>query len=456
MKAAKVILIIVAVLMAVVIILAGAALFFANRYVQSSAFKEQLLAIAHQKLGADVRVDELQVSLFSGATLRGVTISNPTNFTGNLLTADSFVLRYRLLPLLQRRVEIEQLSLDKPVITLARNDNGEWNYENAGAKESEAKPSSASSQPTSTPRPKSETATPFDVVLSKLAITRGAVLILSEKNKPLVKIDGVNFSSSVNFADGKLRGAGKTSCDKVGVAEALFVQQLAAPVAISEENIKLAPLTGKVADGAITGDAVLELSPTFKYAVTLQVKDGDVAKLLTEAGTRQVINGKLEITTSLKGTGGLPTMAGSGRAEIKDGRLMEIPVMNLLATVLQVPDLRDLKFTECLLEFSITNNTMQTPVIRITAPQVQISGKGVVSLEDYSLNHELTIAFAKGMLDRAPKEVRNLFTERQDGSLALDFRVWGPYDAPKTDLQDRIIKGVGRQLIEKGLQKLLK
>ena len=456
MKAAKVILIIVMVLVVVVVILGAVGLYFANRYVQSPSFKEQVLATAHQELGADVRIDELQVSLFSGATLRGVTISNPTNFTGNLLTADSFVLRYRLLPLLQRRVEIEQLSLDKPVITLARNDKGEWNYEAIGAKEGGTKSSSTSPQPTSTPREKSETATPFDIVLSKLAITRGNVLMVADKNTPLLKIDGINFSSSMNLASGKLTGTGKTGFDKVSVAEKLFVQQLAAPVAISEQDIKLAPLTGKIADGAITGDASLELSPTFAYAVNLKVKDGDVAKLLAEAGTKQVLNGKLELTTSLKGTGGLATMAGSGRAEIKDGRLMEIPIMNLLATLLQVPDLRDLKFTECVLEFSITNNTMQTPVIRIAAPQVQITGKGVVSLEDYSLNHDLTIAFAKGMLDRAPKEVRNLFTERQDGSLALDFRVWGPYDAPKTDLQDRIIKGVGQQLIEKGLQKLLK
>jgi uncharacterized protein involved in outer membrane biogenesis len=456
MKAAKVILMIGAVLVVVVVILGVAGLYFANRYVQSPAFKEQLLTTAHQELGADVRVDELQVSLFSGATLRGVTISNPTNFTGNLLTADSFVLRYRLLPLLQRRVEIEQLSLDEPVITLARNDKGEWNYEAVGAKEGGTKSSSTSPQPTSTPRPKSETSTPFDIVLSKLAITRGNVLMVTDKNKPLLKIDGINFSSSMNLANGKLTGTGKTGFDKVSVAEKLFVQQLAAPVAISEQDIKLAPLSGKIADGAIAGDASLELSPTFAYAVNLQVKDGDVAKLLAEAGTKQVLNGKLELTTSLKGTGGLATMAGSGRAEIKDGRLMKIPVMNLLATLLQMPDLRDLKFTECLLEFSITNNTMQTPVIRIAAPQVQITGKGVVSLEDYSLNHDLTIAFAKGMLDRAPKEVRNLFTERQDGSLTLDFRVWGPYDAPKTDLQDRIIKGVGQQLIEKGLQKLLK
>jgi len=456
MKAAKIILIIVAVLVAAFVILVGTGLYLANRYLQSPSFKDQVLATAHEELGADVRIDELQASLFSGASLRGVTISNPTNFPGNLLTADSFTLRYHLLPLLQRRVEIEQLSLVKPVIALTRND-GEWNYEALGAKKNgeTKRPSSATPSPANAPRSKPQTTVPLDLVLSKLAITQGAVSILGDKGTPLLKLEGIDLSSSANLAGGKLTGTGKTGVGKVSVADKLFVQQLAAPVAVSSEQIKLAPLTGKIADGAITGDAELELSPAFAYAANVQVKDADVAKLLGEAGTKQVLTGKLELTASLKGTGGLATMAGNGRAEVKNGQLMTIPVMNLLATLLQVPELRELQFSECVLEYSITNNTMQTPVIRVTSAQVQISGKGVVSLEDYSLNHDLTIAFAKGMLDRAPKEVRNLFTEKPDGSLSLDFRVWGPYDSPKTDLQDRIVKGVGQQLIEKGLQKLL-
>ncbi len=460
MKAAKVILIVVAALVAVVVILAVAGLYFANRYIQSPQFKEQVLASSRQELCADVRIDQLQASLFSGVTLRGVTISNPTNFAGNLLTADSFVLRYRLLPLLQRRVEIEQLSLDKPVITLARND-GEWNYDALGAKKSgETKQSNAASHSdNAAPGSKSEMTAPVDLVLSKFAITHGAVS-LSDKGKALLRMEGIDLSSSAKFGGGKLTGTGKTGVDKVSVADKLFVQQLAAPVAISSDQIKLAPLSGKVADGAITGDATLELNPAFAYAANIQVKDADMAKLLSEAGTKQVLNGKLQLTTSLKGTGGLATMAGNGRAEIKNGKLMTIPLMNLLATLLQVPELRELQFSECVLEYSITNNTMQTPVIRVTSPQIQISGKGVVSLEDYSLNHDLTIAFTKGTLDRTPKEVQNLFTARQDGSLALDFRVWGPYDSPKTDLQDRILKGVGKQLLDRGLQeglqKLLK
>ena len=118
--------------------------------------------------------------------------------------------------------------------------------------------------------------------------------------------------------------------------------------------------------------------------------------------------------------------------------------------------LHNLKFSECVVEFSISNNVMQTPVIRLTSPQVQITGKGSVALADYSLNHDLTITFAKGAFGAVPKEVLGLFSEQADGSRTLSFHVSGPYNSPKTDLTQRIAQDVGQQLIQKGLQRFLK
>jgi hypothetical protein len=49
-----------------------------------------------------------------------------------------------------------------------------------------------------------------------------------------------------------------------------------------------------------------------------------------------------------------------------------------------------------------------------------------------------------------------VFTKLENGSFALEFKVWGPYDSPKTDLQRRLAAGVGGQLLEQGLKRLLK
>src|SRR5882724_5335815 len=178
MKVVKIISIVVAVLIVAILALVGAGIYFTNRYLQTPAFKEEVLKAARTALGTDVSIDSFQASLFSGVELRGVTIGNPAGFAGNLITADAFVLHYRLLPLLSRRVEIEQLSLDKPVITLSQNDKNEWNYESIGAKGSATNPAPAEIKPApAAPRPatstKPEAVAPLDIVLSKLAITQG-------------------------------------------------------------------------------------------------------------------------------------------------------------------------------------------------------------------------------------------------------------------------------------------
>jgi len=451
MKVVKIISIIVAVLIVLALTLVGAGIYFTNRYLQTPAFKEQVLKAARTALGTDVRIDSIQASLFSGVELRGMTIGNPAGFTGNLLTADAFVLRYRLLPLLSRRVEIEQLSLDKPVITLAQNDKNEWNYESIGAKGSATNPTPTEVKPTSvTPSPtKSQTATSLDVVLSKLVITQGAVSLVSDKNKPLVKVDGINFSSAVSLINNKMSGTARAGIDNISLSEALFVENVAASVTLGSDEVKLAPLSGKLADGTLGGDVTANFGNGLKYAVNLQVKDADVAKLLQEAKSKPVMSGKLTATTALAGTGGLPTIVGNGHAQIDGGQLMDVPILNLLATLLQMDALHDLKFSECVLEFSISNNVMQTPIIRLISPQLQITGKGSVALANYTLNHDLTITFAKGALGAIPKEIVGLFIEQPDGSLALSFHVSGPYNSPKTDLTKRIAQGALQQLLDK-------
>jgi hypothetical protein len=452
MKALKVILIIIAVVLALAIILVGTGIYFTNRYLQTPAFKEQALLAAQKELGADVRIDDLKVSLFSGVELRGVTIGNPPGFPGNLVTANAFVLRYRLLPLLHRRVEIEELSLNKPVITLSQNAGGEWNYSKIGPPETDARTNTATSAPPPSATPKTEKSVPLDVVLSKLAITQGAVSMVGDSNKPLLKLDGISFSSSVSLTDNQLAGTGKAGIDRIDLSEKLFVEKVATLVQLGSNSVALQSLRGELAGGTITGAVSVDFGTGLDYAMSVQLTNSDVARLLQDAGANQAISGKLNVTTSLSGTGGVPTIIGNGRVAVANGKLMEIPILNLLAGVLQIDALRDLSFDQCLLEYSISNNVMQTPVIRLTSPQVQITGKGFVSLDKCTLHHDMRITFAKGALDGALPGIRDLFAEQPDGSLTLDFKVTGPYNSPKTDLTKRL----GQQLLQKGLQQLFK
>ena len=182
--------------------------------------------------------------------------------------------------------------------------------------------------------------------------------------------------TSVALAGNKMTGRGNARIGEINVANSIFVREVKAPVAIGANDIQLAPLTGQLAGGTIGGGLTVQTAGAFKYIVDLTAKDSDVAKLLQEMGTKAVMTGKLQLSTKLEGTGGLPTMTGGGKAEIVNGQLTGIPILNLLGTLLQVPELKNLQFSECVLEYTLANNVMQTPVIKLTSPYVQITGSG--------------------------------------------------------------------------------
>ena len=312
MKALKIILIIVGVLIALVLVIGGAGIFLTNRYLQTPAFKEEVLKAAREELGADVRIDDFKVSLFSGVELRGVTIANPPGFTGNLLTAEAFVLHYHLLPLLHHRVEIEQLSLDKPVITLSQNDSKEWNYNSIGAKESATNqlPVAGKTPPTApAASPKSPGNVPMDIVLSKLSLTKGAVTLVSGTNKPIIEVEGINFTSGINLIDNKLSGSGKAGIDKINLADALLIEKIGTPITLGSDEIKLSQITGELAGGTLAGNVTVNLGEALQYAVSLQLTNVDVAKLLQQANAKPVMSGMLAATTTLTGTAVCPPLS---------------------------------------------------------------------------------------------------------------------------------------------------
>lgn len=454
----KTLLKILVVIVALAVIAAGGGLLYLNHYVQSPAFKQTVLDAAKQSLGAEVKIADLDISLLSGISLQGVSVANPAGFDGQLLTARAFVLRYRLLPLLWKRVVIQQLSLEQPKIVLCKNDRGEWNYDKLGAVPAAPAPAATPAPPKPSAPATGATGLPggINVTLSKLALSDGAVAMLGASNKPLVLVEGVNLASAVDVTGGALSGKGEAKLGLLNIAQSLFIRQVGAPVRLSPQEVKLAPVSGQLAGGSVGGALGVKLAGGFRYGADLQIKDSDVATLLKEAGTKEVMTGKLQATTTIEGTGGLATMTGNGKAEITDGRLMEIPLLKLIGTLLQIEELKQLKFDKCLLEFTLANNVMQTPVIKISAAKIELTGRGSVQLSDYSLNHEFTLALAEDLLSKLPQEVRDALTQRADGYYTLSFKVTGPYDSPKTDLGNVLVKGAGQQLLKKGLQQLFK
>ena len=248
---------ILAVVLLGAVALLGAGLFALGRYLDSEAFRRAAIGAAQEALGAPVTVGQLDVSLFSGAVLRQVTVGSPPGLPGEILRAEALVVRPRFLPLLRRRLEIAEIRLDAPIVTLTRSAGGEWSFERLAARTGAAPPAgpAAPSAPLPLPAPAA-----LDVIVPRLGISRGTLLVTRDRNEPLVAAEGVELGTSLSRVGGAVTGQGQLTVASLRVANRVEVRELAAPLRFGAGELTLAPVSGQLADGTLGGQATVRLA----------------------------------------------------------------------------------------------------------------------------------------------------------------------------------------------------
>jgi hypothetical protein len=443
---------ILAVVLLGAVALLGVGVFLLARYLDSDAFRRAAIGAAQEALGAPVAVGELHVSLFSGATFRQVVVGNPPGVPGEFLRAEALVVRPRLLPLLRRRLEIGEMRLDAPTVTISRGAQGEWSFERLAPRPTPSPSPGGSAGGVEAPLPVPLPAA-LDVVVPRLALSRGTFAVVHERNGPIVGASGINVVTSFSRVGSALAGEGQLTVASLRVAERVEIRALTAPLRFGGGNLTLSPLRGTLADGTLGGQASVDLAGPTRYAISLELRDARAETLLAAFGGR-TMSGRLQAQASF--TGAAAGVAGQGHAEIRDGQFHDLPVLGAVAAALDLPLLRDLRFQEGAIDFVLAGDVLRTPVVRFIAGDVKILGRGEVQLRAGTLAHELTLLVPPAVLRRAPREMRTAFTERPDGLMGVDFRVWGPYRSPRTDLQDRVLRGFAESLLRKGLRQLLR
>jgi hypothetical protein len=408
-------------------------------------FQKSLLDQAKAAVGADVRVKEMDISLFSGVTLTGIAIANPAPLPGDLLTADAFVLRYRLRPLLAGRVEVERVALERPALGLVMDARGVLNYEKLGGS-APGKRSAAGAA-----------AVPFRVVLKQLAVEDGSVTLTDHTRARLLAVEGAGFRSAFEVEGGMARGSGEAAVSTVSFGDLLFLRAVRAPLSLSKETVKLAPIRAEVAGGRATGDVTVHMKGGFRYVANLEVKGVDMSTLLAEAKSSGGVAGRLAAKATFEGSGGLSTMKGRGQGTVTGCRVEHGRTLSLLAGILQVPELASPDFDECRAEFTQSGSRVSTPVLVLTGEAVQLRGAGTVNLETSGLDYQMTLALAPRLFAKVTRpEIRPAFKERADGYSTIDFHLYGTTSEPQTDLLARIATSAATEAISKQIDRLFK
>lgn len=434
------------------LLVAGTCAVRLDRRLETPEFKSWLLEKARTGLGVDVQAQDLRASLFRGVELRTVRVANPPGFPGPLLTAEALTLRHDLWPLLRGRLHVDELSVRRPVLSLAMDARGAFNYEKlGGGRFSTRRPVSRA------PGTASGAARlmPLELAIVRLTVRDGRVGILDRRRAPLLSLEGADVESSLGATAASMAAGGTARIATMGLGNVLFVRELKAPIDVSTQRIHLGPITGRLAGGMTSGDLDVSLGSSFHYKLTLEVKGAQVGTLLEEARSTSSLSGVLRARGAFDGEGGLATLRGEGQAEVTGCRARRAPLLVLLAVTLGVPELADPKLEECRLEFSLGGGRARTPVVRLTGPDLRLTGRGTADLLDGSLDYDMTLALSPALVGRIPiRGVRAAFQEGSDGFGALDFKVTGTMRAPRTDIALRLAKAGAVGVVKDRLGKL--
>lgn len=412
------------------------------RSVDTPAFRQAVLDRASAVAGTKVEARAVDISLLRGVTLRGVRMANPPPFSGDLLTADAFVLRYTLWPLLSGRVELSRLSLDKPVLTLAMDGRGVFNYEKLGAART-------------APAARGSSGVPVTLVLSKVSVDQ-ARIVVRDPRTALVKMEDADLDSTFQVSGTSVEGKGTVRVALVNLADAIFVRGVSAPLQVAKGGVVLAPLKGTVGKGDLRGDVRVQLQDRFRFTANLTVEGAQLQKLLEEAKATQSASGKLGANATVEGSGGVATLNGRGHVQVADCKVAHAPLMTLLATALRVPELARPEFKECRADFTLGGGRLVTPSVVLKNRSMELTGHGVMRLDSLAIDYDMTLALDEALLGRIPvRELRAGFKDRGDGFAAMDFKVTGTTAAPRTDITARLAKAAASDAAGGFLKRLL-
>ena len=164
-------------------------------------FKPTIEEKASAALGRKVQLGNLSLSLFRGAlTAENLSIGDDPKFSPSpFLTAKSLSVGVEMMPLIfSKQLNVTEITIDEPQVTLLKNPAGDWNYSSMGESSSQpAKQESrpAASAPASSSSASASSSTP-DISVKKLTLKDGKIVVGTTNSKQRTTYDHVNVTAS--------------------------------------------------------------------------------------------------------------------------------------------------------------------------------------------------------------------------------------------------------------------
>jgi len=151
--------------------------------------REMIVQQISEQLNREASLGEIKVGLFSGVSISDFALSESSTFKkGTFVQSKKFVLKFQLLPLLQKKVLIDEVTLESPQIRIVQYADGKtFNFSDLVSPSQEEKQT-----PSETETPSSQ---PISLTISKAKISNGKVVFIDRSpNRLKVKLNPIDLT----------------------------------------------------------------------------------------------------------------------------------------------------------------------------------------------------------------------------------------------------------------------
>jgi hypothetical protein len=412
--------------LAVIAIAIGA--LWLNTFIRSQAFKTEVQARASQSVGGPVEIQSIDFDIFHGVKLQGlVTQIDPSHSGGQgalKIQAASVNCAYSLTDLLSRRLRLTGVTLDKPQIVLTK--------QATLPAPPQARPGAADSGAAQG----EGTALPFQFVLDRAKVNDGGVLVQDANGTSMVELKGVNaVANTSGYYDGKDMTGTLKIADMT--ASNLHVTNFYTPFTYHQNFLAAKPFEATAFNGNISGDYLMDGSGP--SVLNLNGKGFDVAQLTaaTISNSSAKLSGSLDLQSKWRGAEtGDPN--GEGDAQMANGKLEGVKILQTLSQLLKVKELNAPVITKAQTHFVVQNRQTKFIGLQLESPIFRITGDGTIDFSG-AIDANLVLILGRDAMAKLPKEAAASFVQQQDGTGSIAFHVTGTTADPQTDLAERLL-----------------
>lgn len=241
-----------------------------------NSYKPRIEAVASGATGLDVRINgKMGISLFPpGVSAKDIRVSNKG---GDILSLEKLNIGVELMPLLEKRLNVTELELVKPVITIVKNTGGKYNFEGTGVKSSKGTSGSAFS-------------------FNKLKMSQGVLIYFDKKSGEGAELKDFNLAFKDLSVAGKVSFTGSFDC-REALQKDFRIENLKASVRAVKGMFDFEPLT----IGALTYSDKKAGKKTEVKEINLAVKDLSVPDASGEVIKNISFTGNLDCKELLEG-----------------------------------------------------------------------------------------------------------------------------------------------------------